>query len=143
MIYGRRHDPSAYGSPHSGRQVRVLLAVPFATASLLTLPPAAAQQADVERLFRQRCATCHSVGAGQNKAGPHLSGIIGRPAASVDGAHYSKALKSAGIIWDRQSLDIFLTQPSRLVPGTRMTVRVRDAADRAAIIGYLENQAHN
>lgn len=34
----------------------------------------------------------------------------------------------------------FPSQPSRLVSGTRMTVRIPDEADRATIIGYLENR---
>ncbi|YCI06815.1 hypothetical protein M1D34_27765 (plasmid) [Ensifer sp. D2-11] len=81
--------------------------------------------------------------SGQNKAAPHLAGLLGRPAASVDGGRYSNALQSAAITWDTQSLDTFLAGPGRLVPGARMTVRVPDAADRAAIIGYLERQAPN
>ncbi|MGK9286377.1 c-type cytochrome [Sinorhizobium meliloti] len=133
MIYGRLHDPSAYGRPQPGRQVRALLAVLSAVAGLLTPLPTA--EADGERLFRQRCASCHAVEPGRNKAGPHLAGIVGRPAASVDGARYSKAMQSAAITWDWQLLDTFLAAPSRMVPGTRMTVRVPDSAHRTAIIG--------
>jgi cytochrome c len=143
MIYGRLHDPSAYGRPQPGRQVRALLAVLAAAAGLLTPLFAAAEEADGERLFRQRCASCHAVEPGRNKAGPHLAGIVGRPAASVDGARYSKAMQSAAITWDWQLLDTFLAAPSRMVPGTRMTVRVPDSAHRTAIIGYLESQAPN
>ncbi|TIW06652.1 MAG: cytochrome c family protein, partial [Mesorhizobium sp.] len=34
--------------------------------------------------------------------------------------------------------DTFLAAPGQMVPGTSMTVGVPNAAQRAAIIGYLE-----
>ncbi|MCV3207375.1 c-type cytochrome [Mesorhizobium sp. YC-39] len=107
-------------------------------AGLLLPAAASAQQADGERLFRQRCGTCHSLEPGQNRVGPHLSGIIGRMAGSVEGARYSAALRESGIVWDSQSLDTFLAAPRQRVPGTSMTVGVPNAAQRAAIISYLE-----
>lgn len=107
-------------------------------AGLLLPAAASAQQADGERLFRQRCGACHSMEPGQNRAGPHLSGVIGRPAGSVEGARYSAAMRESNIVWDSQSLDTFLTAPRRMVPGTQMAVGVSNAAQRAAIITYLE-----
>lgn len=118
--------------------------VPLATLLLISgqpcHSPATAQDVDGARLFQQRCATCHSVEAGQNKAGPHLSGLIGRPAGTVEGATYSNAMRSSGITWDSQTLDTFLTAPGRMVGGTRMTVAIPNATQRAAIIQYLESQ---
>jgi cytochrome c len=109
------------------------------TAAGLLLPVAAsAQQADGERLFRQRCGACHSLEPGQNRAGPHLSGVIGRKAGSVEGARYSAALRESDIVWDGGTLDTFLAAPRQRVPGTSMTVGVPNAAQRAAIIVYLE-----
>lgn len=108
------------------------------SAAFSTLPTTA-QESDGAQLFQRRCAACHSVEPARNKTGPHLSGLIGRPAATVEGATYSNALRNAGITWDRQSLDHFLTAPRQLVPGTRMAVTVPDARQRAAIIDYLEN----
>ncbi|RWM21449.1 MAG: c-type cytochrome [Mesorhizobium sp.] len=119
-------------------RVRASLAA-FLTAAGLLLPVAAsAQQADGERLFRQRCGACHSLEPGQNRAGPHLSGVIGRKAGSVEGARYSAALRESDIVWDGGTLDTFLAAPRQRVPGTSMTVGVPNAAQRAAIIGYLE-----
>ncbi|NKN37325.1 c-type cytochrome [Agrobacterium sp. a22-2] len=110
--------------------------------SVLLFPlSAAAQEADGQRLFQQRCATCHTIGPGQNKTGPQLLGIIGRAAGSVEGATYSEAMQSSGITWDRQSLDTFLAAPRQMIRGTRMTVSVPNAAQRAAIIDYLESQS--
>ncbi|RCS24752.1 cytochrome c family protein [Phyllobacterium salinisoli] len=107
-------------------------------ATLLMPAAASAQQADGERLFRQRCGACHSLEPGQNRAGPHLSDVIGRKAGSIEGARYSAALRESDIVWDSQSLDTFLTAPRQMVPGTQMTVGVPNAAQRAAIITYLE-----
>jgi cytochrome c len=108
-------------------------------AAGLLLPAAAfAQQADGERLFRQRCGTCHSLEPGQNRVGPHLSGVIGRTAGSVEGGRYSAALRESGIVWEGGILDAFLAAPRQAVPGTSMTAGVANAAQRAAIIAYLE-----
>jgi cytochrome c len=119
-------------------RARVFLAALWAAGGLLLPDAAFAQQADGERLFRQRCAACHSLEPGQNRAGPHLSGVIGRAAGSVEGARYSAALRESDIVWDSGTLDAFLAAPRQRVPGTSMTVGVPSAAQRAAIIGYLE-----
>ncbi|WP_457660461.1 c-type cytochrome [Sinorhizobium medicae] len=105
----------AYGSPPLQQTSAGAAGGPVSNCGSAHAISRAAQQADGGPLFRQRCATCHAVDPGENKAGPCLASIAGRPAASVDGAHYSKALKSAGITWDRQSLDAFLaTEPFSL-----------------------------
>ena len=91
-----------------------------------------------EKLFKQRCAACHSVEAGQNKMGPHLSGIAGRAAGSVEGAKYSKALPASGLAWDDANLDAYLTNPKKTVPGTTMAVALPNAGQRADIIAYLK-----
>lgn len=118
---------------------RALSAVPF-LALLMLAPAAGAQEANGDRLFRTRCASCHSLEPGQNRIGPSLGGIIGRKAGSLDGARYSPGLRDLGITWDAAQLDSFLTNPRALVKGTTMTVAVPNPADRAALIGYLERQ---
>lgn len=118
--------------------IRLSLAPLLAAVGLLLPAAASAQQADGERLFRQRCGTCHSLDAGQNRAGPHLSGIIGRAAGSVEDARYSAAMRDSNIVWDNESLDTFLAAPRQMVPGTSMTVGIPNAEQRAAIIAYLE-----
>lgn len=134
--------PGLQEAQDEGRR-RALPAILLAILSLLYHLPAAAQDIDGARLFQQRCATCHSMEAGQNKAGPHLSGLIGRAAGTVEGATYSDAMRSSGITWDSQSLEAFLTAPGRMVRGTRMTVAIPNAGQRAAIIQYLEGQPAN
>jgi cytochrome c len=102
-------------------------------------PPAVALQGGPsgEQLFRQRCAACHSVVAGQpDRLGPNLSGISGRRAGTT-GYSYSPAMRASALNWDRATLDRYLAAPTRTVPGTRMVIAVSDARQRAAIIDYL------
>jgi cytochrome c len=70
------------------------------------------------------------------RVGPNLAGVVGRKAAST-AFNYSPALKASGLTWTRANLDRFLTGPARMVPGTRMSVVMSDAAQRAAVIQYL------
>ncbi|MDZ5696662.1 c-type cytochrome [Chelativorans sp. M5D2P16] len=99
---------------------------------------AGAQQADGERAFRQRCASCHSLETDRRSAGPSLAGVIGREAGSLEGARYSQALQGSALIWDADTLDRFLSDPNETVPGTTMRIRVTDPAQRQAIIEFLE-----
>ncbi len=119
----------------------LLLIAASGSAGLFALTAAAeSQDVNSERLFQQRCGACHSLQAGQNGTGPHLAGVIGRTAGSIEAARYSDAMRDSGIVLDSGSLDAFLAAPREMVPGTRMTFGIPDPAQRAAIIAYLENQ---
>ena len=124
--------------------VRPLSGWLVAASAILLFPSYASAQdapADGERLFRARCASCHSIDAGQNRIGPTLSGVFGREAGKVEGARYSPALGSSDMVWSDQTLDTFLANPRQAVPGTTMTFALRDAAQRTAIIAFLKGQA--
>ena len=83
----------------------------------------------------QGCAACHSVD--ENDIGPRHRGVVGRRAASIDNYNYSAALKNCGLTWDAATLDRWLSNPSALVPGTKMFFKIDNAADRADLIAYL------
>jgi cytochrome c len=86
------------------------------------------------------CAACHSVKRGENRLGPHLAGIVGRPKASVAGFNYSQALKAKKGVWTEADLIAYITNPKAAVPGTRMmSPGVKDPAKRAALIAYLKS----
>jgi cytochrome c len=112
-----------------------LSALTIALAPGIALAQAAAP--DGQRLFQTRCGACHSVQPGQNRVGPTLAGMFGRKAGAVEGARYSDALRNADITWSEETLDAYLNDPRRLVPNTTMTVSLRDAAQRSAVIAYL------
>lgn len=84
------------------------------------------------------CEGCHSIN--DNDIGPRHRGVVGRRAGSVEDYAYSAALKSSGLIWDEATLDRWLTNPSALVPGTKMFFKIDDPQSRADIIAYLKEQ---
>src|SRR5277367_4526130 len=84
----------------------------------------------------QGCQACHSID--DNDLGPKHRGVVGRPAGSVADYNYSAALKNSGLTWDEPTLDRWLTNPSALVPGTKMFFKIDDAQARADIIAYLK-----
>jgi cytochrome c len=47
-------------------------------------------------------------------------------------------LKNSGLTWDEATLDRWLTNPSALVPGTKMFFKIDDAQARADVIAYLK-----
>ncbi|HKR87130.1 MAG TPA: cytochrome c family protein [Phenylobacterium sp.] len=87
----------------------------------------------------QRCSICHSVTPGAGSTiGPHLNGVIGRQAGSVQGYQYSKAMTASGLTWSKTNLDKFLAGPQALVQGTKMSfMGLPNAKDRANVIAYL------
>jgi cytochrome c len=86
----------------------------------------------------QGCTGCHSID--ENDIGPRHRGVVGRRAAALDDYAYSAALKNSGLTWDEQTLDHWLTNPSALVPGTKMFFKIDDPQNRADIIAYLKAQ---
>jgi cytochrome c len=83
----------------------------------------------------QACQACHSID--DNDLGPRHRGVVGRRAGSVADYNYSPALKNSGLTWDPTTLDRWLSNPSALVPGTKMYFTIPDAQARADIIAYL------
>jgi cytochrome c len=102
------------------------------------------QTADVAagKQVANKCLACHTLEKGQPaKIGPNLYGIVGDPAAHMDGFKYSKAMedkKAAGWVWTFDSLDHFITQPKAEIPGTAMGFAgLPKPEDRANVIAYL------
>lgn len=113
----------------------------LAAALLLPLSVAAAPNAKHgEQLYTARCGACHSIA--DNGAGPRHRGLFGCKAGTQAGFHYSDALRKSGIVWDEKTLDVWLTDPNKMVPGNSMAVQLaNDPADRADLITYLREAA--
>jgi len=115
-----------------------------ATVSLVTLVAAlpAWSGADAGRganLYQSKCGGCHALD--ENRYGPAHRGVFGRKAGSAPGYAYSQALSSSSIVWREDTLDRWLSDPEKLVPGQKMSVSVASEEDRRDIIAYLRSRA--
>ena len=94
-----------------------------------------------EKVFR-KCQACHAADKEQNKVGPHLVGVVGRPIASVDGFKYSDAMKAfgEGKVWDEATLTTYLAKPRDVVKGTSMAFAgLRKDEEIADVIAYMKS----
>jgi cytochrome c len=114
-----------------------VLALPVAVTSGTAL---AQDAAEGEKVFRRQCFICHTVDqGGPNKQGPNLFGIVGRKTGSVEGFRYTSANKNADIVWSPETLDPYLANPRKVIPGTNMAFAgLRSEADRKNLIAYLQ-----
>ena len=112
-----------------------------ATVALMLAPGAPARGADGdptrgEQIYH-RCQGCQSIDA--NRVGPRHAGLFGRHAGSLDDYNYSDAMRASGVVWDETTLDQFLTEPRKFIPGTKMPFAgIADAQERADLIAYLK-----
>jgi cytochrome c len=90
-------------------------------------------------LFEKRCGGCH--GLDRDKEGPALHGVYGRKAGSAESFQYSDALKKSQIQWTEETLERWLTDTEKLVPGNDMAFRVEKPEERRAIIEYLKRDS--
>jgi cytochrome c len=108
-------------------------------AAALVLPAGAAAAAgDAQRgeQLYARCAACHALY--YDRVGPRHCGLLGRKAGSVPGFDYSASMKRSSIVWNAKTLDRFIADPPKVVPGTTMTYAgVKDPSERADLIAYL------
>lgn len=85
------------------------------------------------------CKSCHAVEKDKHLIGPSLFGVFGTKAGDVAGYSFSAAMKASGLTWDEATLDSFLANPMKVVPGTRMTYAGQsDPAKRKEIIEYMK-----
>lgn len=112
------------------------------TGALLVTADAALAQGDAaagERVFA-RCGACHVVDQEQNRVGPHLVGLFGREAGSVESfGRYSDAMKDADITWDEETVKQYVKDPRGYIPGNIMAFPgLKDEEDLENLIAYLK-----
>lgn len=135
------------------------VAVVFLSLMMLNMEATAK---DGQEIYDETCLLCHGPitepsalhpllpgdGSGLQLAvitpkGPTLNGIVGRPAAIISNYAYSKAMRKfgeSGAVWDRETLDLFLTDSRKFVKGTFMILKLEEE-DRKQILDYLESIA--
>ena len=88
----------------------------------------------------ERCIACHAIE--RDRTGPRHAGLFGRKVGGVAGFPYSQAMQkagAAGLIWTEETIDKFLENPMKFLPGTRMGYAgVKDDQERADLIAYLK-----
>ncbi|AMN45131.1 c-type cytochrome [Rhodoplanes sp. Z2-YC6860] len=126
-----KEEPKA-GAPGEKAPAEVPLPVRFASA-------------DVSRgeASAKKCMACHTLGKGEpNRVGPNLWDIVGRPKASEAGFNYSAAMKSQKGNWTPEDLDVYLTNPRGMVPGTNMSFAgIPRGTERADLITFLNTHS--
>lgn len=101
--------------------------------------PRAGDPATGLQTFLAWCAPCHeSAASGPNGLGPNLFGVFGRETGVDRTFVYSNELIGADIFWTDETLDAWLVNPQKLVPGTRMDFPGLEAKDRADVIAFLK-----
>ena len=105
---------------------------------------ASTSAAEGAKVFK-KCLACHSITeGGANKIGPALWGVLGRPAGSVPGYKYSKAMAAHNKNWSVEEMNGFLTKPKDWIKGTKMSFAgLKKAADRAAVILYMNENTNS
>jgi len=91
--------------------------------------------------FIVNCIGCHAFAC--NKEGPSLGGLFGRKAGSAEGyeAYYSDELKNYGVVWDENTLDVWFTDPGRIVVSVMaQTGKIDDAVQRQEVIAFLKTE---
>lgn len=124
------------------RLARILLASLLAAAANAAAAPApipatpAAGDPNTGEAVYSRCLACHALA--YNRTGPKHCGLFGRRAGTAPGFDYSAAMKRSRFVWNEKSLDRFLANPTKVVPGTAMGYAgVTDGQERADLIAYL------
>ena len=124
--------------------MRFLTILTGAVLAIGLAAPALAQSADVEagkKVFN-KCRACHAIGPGAtNKVGPELNGVVAEPFATAEGYSFSPALRQvaeANPAWTPELLTQWLTDPKKLVPGTKMAFPgLKKPEDIANVLAYL------
>ncbi|MCR6500297.1 cytochrome c family protein [Shinella sp. CPCC 101442] len=110
----------------------------------LAAPAFAEGDAVAGKMVFKKCAPCHSTEP-VNRVGPTLSGIVGRPVASIADYSYSArmtAFAEDGKVWNEALLAEYLMSPKAMVPGTKMAFAgLKKIEDIANLIAYLKAPA--
>ena len=118
---------------------RLPVAAALAAAMVLTAAaPAAAADAAAGQKVYAKCRACHEVASEKNTVGPHLKGLFGRVAGTLDNYAYSKPMRDSGLTWDDDTLTTYLADPKAAVPGTKMVfVGLKKPEEIDNLLAYL------
>ena len=89
----------------------------------------------------RKCSSCHDeYKSSTHGKGPNLWNIFGRKAGTSKGFDYSVAMRQSGHIWDYATLNYYLSNTKRAVPGRIMNFKgIRKDSDRAKLLLFLRS----
>lgn len=94
-----------------------------------------------EQVFK-KCQACHVLDKEQNRVGPHLKGIVGRPIAAAQGFNYSDSFKEAaknGMVWTPENISKYLENPKDFIPKNKMAFPgLKSEDEREDVIAYMQ-----
>lgn len=113
-----------------------------AVLTLLASPALADGDAAKGKRVFNKCKACHVADKEKNRVGPHLVGLFGRTAGTVEKFKYSKAMKTKGeegLVWTEETLTDYLKAPRKYVKGTKMAFAgLKKQKDIDNLIAYLQ-----
>jgi cytochrome c len=126
------------------------IAFPMASTNAIATDEAAAVKKMVKRGKKaavKECFACHDITSDkQNRVGPPLWGVYGKPAGWVDGYSYSEAhlSKADSVVWDEATLDAYLQDPKAVIPDNKMMypvagMKVMSDKKRRNVIEFLKS----
>lgn len=112
---------------------------PAASVPVVELTPE--QQARGAKLFKYKCAACHSMKAGESSMfGPHLNGIMGRRIGGLDDYAYTNDVSDFDFYWTYERMDAWLENPQGMVQHMCMPfLGIKNSDDRRYLIGYMQH----
>ena len=118
--------------------IKIVLLCLIAHLQFLFISVCSAQNSSAgEQAFNQ-CRACHSTSNNANDVGPSLLGVMNRKIGSLNDYRYSKVLRNANGVWDKETLNRFIENPQAAFPGNRMPYSgLSDKNERDALINYL------
>ena len=106
------------------------------------------KSADLEagkEYFMRKCSSCHDeYYSDTHGKGPNLWNVFGRKAGTAKDFDYSDAMRNSGHTWTWETLNYYLTNTKRAVPGRRMNFRgIKKDKDRAKLLIFLRSMNDN
>jgi cytochrome c len=130
--------------------------VAFGVVLAIGLSSAAAfAQGDAKKgatVFKKRCSACHTIDkGGKNKIGPNLFGVYGNKPGLAKGYKYSPSYAQSadkGLVWNDDTIAEYVADPRKFIrqasgdakARSKMTYKLRKAAERDDVIEYLKTQ---
>lgn len=117
----------------------------FVAVCLVSVSAFAAEDPERGAKAFQTCAACHSLEPGRHFTGPSLAHLFDRKAGTAPGfQRYSDALRQSRVVWDEKTLDAWIKEPAKFIPGNVMTFSgLKDEKARRDLVQYLKEADAN